>query len=67
MFNLKSLKNGKNEIEQLKKLQAELSDSENERSVKEWNNLRENAKKHYSKEVISMLDASGFINEWIKQ
>jgi len=35
-------------------------------TIKEWNGLREEAKEHFSKEVISRLDASGFITEWMK-
>jgi hypothetical protein len=33
-------------------------------TVKEWNELREEATEHFSEETIRALDASGFINEW---
>ena len=37
-----------------------------EGTVKEWNQLREEAKEHYDKEYINMLDASGYITKWMK-
>lgn len=35
-------------------------------TVKEWNELREEAKEHYSEQVISALDASGYIVKWME-
>jgi hypothetical protein len=35
-------------------------------TVKEWNFLREEAKETFDEKVIGMLDASGFITEWMK-
>jgi midasin (ATPase involved in ribosome maturation) len=37
-----------------------------ERTVKEWNELREEAKEHYDEKYINMLDASGYITKWMK-
>jgi hypothetical protein len=36
------------------------------RTVLNWNILKIAAKKIYAREVIGMLDASGFINIWLK-
>lgn len=35
-------------------------------TVKEWNFLREEAKQIFDEKVIGMLDASGYITEWLK-
>ena len=50
----------------LEELKETLSSIEGKRDVERWNNLREQAKDVYSKEVISELDASGFIKQWLK-
>lgn len=55
------------------KLLAELKEAmQNERisertgTVSEWNHLREKMKARFPEKIISMLDASGFIVEWMK-
>lgn len=50
----------------LEELKETLSSIEGKRDVERWNTLREQAKDIYSKEVISELDASGFIKQWLK-
>jgi hypothetical protein len=35
-------------------------------TVKEWNRLREEAKEHFPEHIISRLDASGYIYEWLE-
>jgi hypothetical protein len=47
-------------------LKAELSTYQGERDVETWNRLREVYKATYSQEVISELDGSGYINQWLK-
>lgn len=36
------------------------------RSVRLWNAIREEAKTKFPDKLISQLDASGFITEWLK-
>ena len=36
------------------------------RSVQLWNAIREEAKTKFPEKLISHLDASGFITEWLK-
>lgn len=37
-----------------------------DRTVDNWNYLRENYQQDYSPKVIAMLDASGYITKWLK-
>ena len=55
----------KNEL--LETLKKELNSYQGIRTVKIWNELRENAKSKYPNTVINELDGSGFIQEWLKQ
>lgn len=36
------------------------------RSVRLWNAIREEAKTKFPEKLISQLDASGYITEWLK-
>jgi hypothetical protein len=40
---------------------------EKDRTVENWNYLRENYKMDYDPQVINMLDASGFIVKWLNK
>lgn len=40
---------------------------EKDRTVENWNYLRKNYKMEFDPQVISMLDASGFIVKWLKK
>lgn len=35
-------------------------------TVQEWNEIREQIKIYYPEEAISIVDVSGYINEWMK-
>ena len=55
------------ESQEFKNLKEELNAFQGIRTVKVWNELRENAKSKYPNTVINELDGSGFIQEWLKQ
>lgn len=55
------------ESQEFKNLKEELNAFQGIRTVKIWNELRENAKLQYSDTVINELDGSGFIQEWVRQ
>jgi|WetSurSiteA1Bulk_404760.scaffolds.fasta_scaffold32458_4 hypothetical protein len=54
--------------EELKLMKVVLNDVPlPERTVKVWNSQRELLKELFSKEAIALLDASAFINIWLKE
>lgn len=55
----------KNEL--LETLKKELDSYQGIRTVKIWNELREQVKEKYSQQTINELDSSGFIHEWVRQ
>lgn len=69
MFNLKMIKMKtftKEQTAELNTLKEALKKYRKLGTVKEWNVLRDEAKEHYDQEIISALDASGYISEWMK-
>jgi hypothetical protein len=52
-----------NDVENMQELKALQFFMSQAKSVKHWNELREKAKEKYEEEIISMLDASGFISK----
>lgn len=50
----------------LETLKQRMLNSPLERTVENWNLLRENAKEYFNAQVIYDLDASAFIHKWLK-
>lgn len=50
----------------LETLKQRMLNSPLERTVENWNLLRENAKEDFNAQVIYDLDTSAFINKWLK-
>jgi len=53
-------------VETLADVKAFFNETTLHRSVRLWNFIREEAKTKFPKELISQLDASGYITEWLK-
>lgn len=51
---------------ELKTLKEDFRQNRERGTVKEWNELREEAKEYYSEQIISALDASGYIVKWLE-
>lgn len=51
---------------ELKTLKEDFRQDRERGTVKEWNELREEAKEYYSEQIISALDASGYIVKWLE-